>query len=52
VRLLVHDETISEVPRRMADIRHVEELLSAGSIWAPGLPVAAKGAVVERYRKL
>ena len=52
VRLIVHDETISEMPRRMADIKLVERVLSTAPGWAPGLVLAAKGDIVDRYRKL
>jgi DNA polymerase len=52
VRLLVHDETVSEVPANRADIEHVEAMLAETPVWAPGLPLAAQGEVVERYRKI
>lgn len=52
VRLLVHDETVSEVPIECADIKRVEMLMATSPTFAPDLPLQAKGKVVERYRKI
>lgn len=52
VQLLVHDECVTEVAEAAADIRLVEQLLTQAPAWAPALPLAAKGRVVDRYRKI
>jgi DNA polymerase len=51
VVLIVHDEVVCDVWQEKADIALVERLMTTPVGWAP-LPLGAKGAVVERYRKL
>ena len=49
----VHDEVIAEVPTDQADsaLEHITELMSTPPEWAPNLPLAAEGAIFERYDK-
>jgi DNA polymerase len=50
--LSVHDEAITEPPDdpRHND-EHLSELLVGASLWADGVPMAAKGFTAHRYRK-
>ncbi len=50
--LSVHDEGITEPPDedRYTD-KHLSKLLIESSLWADGIPLAAKGATYYRYRK-
>ena len=50
--LSVHDEAITEPPDedRYND-EHLSELLVSSSLWADGMPLAAKGKVSYRYSK-
>jgi DNA polymerase len=50
--LSVHDEAITEPPDR-SDFtdKALSRLLVESSLWADGLPLAAKGFTAYRYRK-
>ena len=50
--LSVHDECIAEPPddERYSE-KHLSKLLVESSLWADGLPLAAKGFSAHRYRK-
>ena len=50
--LSVHDEAITEPPDedRYND-KHLSQLLVESSLWADGMPMAAKGFTAQRYRK-
>lgn len=50
--LSVHDEALTEPPdeARYND-KHLSKLLVESSLWADGLPLAAKGFTAYRYRK-
>lgn len=51
--LSVHDELIVEVPEDEAEARYaaIKEVMNRAPSWAPGLPVAAEGHVLNRYGK-
>jgi DNA polymerase len=50
--LLVHDEAVAEVEAGKADSDGLCALLSPAPAWAADLPLLAKGAVLNRYKKL
>jgi DNA polymerase len=51
--LLVHDEVVCETAHERADIDEVCGVLETPPVWAPGLPLKVKGAVLsERYMKI
>ena len=49
--LSVHDEIICEPPADGADDKVLSEIMCSSSMWAVGLPLAAKGFEGPRYRK-
>jgi DNA polymerase len=50
--LSVHDEAITEPPDEdQYSDKHLSELLAGSSLWADGLPLAAKGKTSKRYSK-
>jgi len=50
--LSVHDEALTEPPNDPAyNDKHLSKLLVESSLWADGLPLAAKGFTATRYRK-
>jgi DNA polymerase len=52
IRMRVHDELITYAPdKERYSAKHLSELLSAGSDWTTGLPLAAAGFEGQRYRK-
>ena len=52
IRMRVHDELITYAPDgALYGPKHLSELLSAGSHWTTGLPLAAAGFEGLRYRK-
>jgi DNA polymerase len=51
VVLTVHDEVVCETTPDRADLPTFEALMCELPAWAAGLPVAAEGAVGERYGK-
>jgi DNA polymerase len=52
IRMRVHDELITYAPDgALYGPQHLSELLSAGSHWTAGLPLAAAGFEGQRYRK-
>jgi len=49
--MTVHDELVCEVPRGQGDVEEFEELMAHTESWADGCPIAAEGAIMQRYRK-
>ncbi len=50
--LSVHDEAITEPPDEdQYSDKHLSEMLAGSSLWADGLPLAAKGKTSKRYSK-
>lgn len=50
--LSVHDEALTEPPDEdQYNDKHLSELLVGSSLWADGMPLAAKGFTAYRYRK-
>jgi DNA polymerase len=51
LRFTVHDEGVWSVPRKGYRIEDLEEVFAEPLDWAPGLPLAGDGSVLEFYRK-
>ena len=53
VVLHVHDEIICEIPEDDAEeaLAQITEIMSTPPTWANDLPVAAEGAILDRYTK-
>lgn len=51
LRFSVHDEGIWSVPRKGYNIQDLEDVFAEELKWAPGLPLAGDGAVLEYYMK-
>ncbi len=51
--LSVHDQLLNEVPEDEAEERYkaIEKIMNAPLAFAPGLPIAAEGHIVERFGK-
>lgn len=49
--LTVHDELVSEVEEKLADLKNFTRLMSLTPEWAEGFPIAAEGWIGRRYRK-
>jgi DNA polymerase len=51
--LSVHDQLLNEVPEDEAEERYaaIEKIMNAELTFAPGLPIAAEGHIVERFGK-
>lgn len=49
--LAVHDEAVSEVPLKKANLKEFESLMAEVPAWAEGLPVKVEGWAEPRYRK-
>lgn len=51
--LHVHDEAVVEIPigYKSGALAEIEKIMSTTPVWAPGLPLAAKGWRGNRYRK-
>jgi DNA polymerase len=51
--LSVHDELLFEVPGSGAEVSfaHALKVIETAPAWAPGLPVKAEGAILDRYGK-
>jgi hypothetical protein len=47
----VHDEVILDVPKEIADIKAVTDIMGLPIEWAPGLRLRAEGYEAEFYRK-
>ncbi len=47
----VHDEVVLEVSEELADVKTVEDIMSAPIDWAPGLPLKAAGFAADYYMK-
>lgn len=47
----VHDEVILDVPKEIADLDRVCEIMSQPIAWAPGLQLTADGFTAEFYKK-
>lgn len=47
----VHDEAILDVPKEIADIKTVTDIMGESIEWAPGLKLRADGCMIEFYRK-
>ena len=47
----IHDEVVLDVPKDLADLEKVEQIMSRPIEWAPGLPLAADGFISEYYKK-
>ena len=47
----VHDEAVANSRKGGADLRHALEVMSTPIPWAPGLPLAGDGHVLEFYQK-
>lgn len=47
----IHDEVVLDVPRELADLERVENLMKQPISWAPGLPLNADGFVSDYYMK-
>jgi DNA polymerase len=47
----VHDEAVTEPPKGFGSVAEVEEIMSRPPLWAPGLPLKAKGWRGHRYKK-
>ncbi|WP_217988452.1 DNA polymerase [Paucisalibacillus globulus] len=47
----IHDEVVLDVPRELADLETVENIMKQDISWAPGLPLNADGFVSDYYMK-
>lgn len=47
----VHDEVVMELPPEQQDMDRIVEIVSAPIDWAPGLPLAAAGDILDWYKK-
>lgn len=47
----IHDEIVADVPKSYADLKTVQQIMSAPMPWAPELPLNAEGWVGEYFKK-
>lgn len=47
----IHDEIVADVPKSYADLKTVQQIMSAPMPWAPGLPLNAEGWVGDYFKK-
>ncbi|WP_222705342.1 DNA polymerase [Bacillus marasmi] len=47
----IHDEVVLDVPRQLADLDRVTEIMGEPISWAPGLPLKAAGFIADYYQK-
>ena len=51
VVLHVHDEIVSDVPKKHGSLKQFEKIMCNSPGWAAGLPIEAEGYESDRYRK-
>lgn len=47
----IHDEIVADVSKSYADLKTVQQIMSAPMPWAPGLPLNAEGWVGDYFKK-